>query len=675
MTLSTIFDVIPHLHTQHFIENRGQWDRRIVAVSASGTVVVERDGLLYKTGERWRRIPLDFDTTIGLSAAAAAVNYYFPHRSAEGVRMFTALVLQRQGRPVVTLSWQGTQLTIHAEDTQLQQALDTHREHFPPFGALRSSGTAEITAWGIGGRFVGSSGRDSIAAMAIADGSVFVCGWTDSPSFPGASGTSSGGRDAFVAKVTPDGTLQWATLIGGTSDDVAYSLSVRSDLVAIAGMTRSTNFPTTAGVVQATYGGGDADGFAVLLNPSTGTRQAATYIGGDGSDAMRAVALGSQRLAIGGSTTSAALPATAHQQQFGGVQDGYITVLNTQLSNRIWSSYYGGRGFDDIRGCGWLSDGSLVIAGITNSPNTAQAIATGLGEGSQRMAPPDGFLARLDANGQRLWGRYYGSDGQDSITHLSISPRGDILVTGFTNGTNTAQSFIADAQAAQNNFAGGESDGFIAVLRPDGTRQWGSYYGGSGADRCTGAAMDAQGYVLVTGWTTSTDLELRHSDNSALAGAEDIMVGFFSPDGTRRIASLLYGGSGSDLPVGIGFLPDSSLAVVGTTTSTSFPPLSGNNAGAMDGFFLRLQSLGILSASPSVSSALPAITTAGSQLRIISPQECIGATVHVYLLHGVLVAHHTLDHEETVFCLPPGVYAVTLQCPSGAVLRQLVLLR
>ncbi|MCX7930607.1 MAG: hypothetical protein N2663_07805, partial [Chlorobi bacterium] len=401
---------------QFFIENRGQWDHRIRFVGADGRVLVMCDGVAVWRNNGWERVSCNTCTARAEEVLPACANYYTADTAIEHIPLARAVIVERNGQHIACLQWRGHMLEVRSNDplgTSLAPQMDSPQ---------RQDADRYALSWGIGGRFVGSSGRDSIAAMAVADGSVFVCGWTDSPSFPGASGTPNGGREAFVAKVAPDGTLQWATLIGGTSDDVAYSLSVRSDLVAIVGMTRSTNFPTTAGAVQATYGGGDADGFAVLLNPSTGTRQAATYIGGDGSDAMRAVALGAQRLAIGGSTTSAALPATAHQQQFGGVQDGYIAVLNTQLSNRIWSSYYGGRGFDDIRGCGWLSDGSLVIAGITNSPNTAQAIAAGLGEGSQRMAPPDGFLARLDANGQRLWGRYYGSDGQDSITHLSISP-------------------------------------------------------------------------------------------------------------------------------------------------------------------------------------------------------------------------------------------------------------
>ncbi len=664
LTLFVILDTAPVAFSQYLVENRGQWDRRIAFVAAGADVVVYHDGtVLLSDGERIR---LDSSSIVARQQQPATLHYYTATGAIEGVRTVAAVEWQRQGKPVARLAWDGTALVFSRVASPERRTLAA-----VPVAA-RMQPALHGASWGMGGRFLGGSGRDSIAAMAITSSSILVAGWTDSPSFPGASSGATG-RDAFVARLSPDGTLAWATLIGGSSDDAATSVAATTDEVAVAGITGSINFPITAGTVQPSYGGGDTDGFVATLDQSSGTRRAATFIGGDGSDALSAVALNAQRIAVGGRTTSASLPANAHQQQFGGLQDGYIAVLTPQLSSRLWSTYYGGRGFDNISGIGLWSDGSLAVAGTTTSPNTGQAIAAGLGEGSQRAAPPDGFVARLDANGQRLWGRYYGSDGQDSITSLSVTPSGLILLTGMTNGTNTAQSYIATASAAQNQFAGGQWDGFVAVLNPDGTRQWGSYTGGTGSDRCTAAAMDAQGYVLVTGWTDSEDFPLAHSDNTSIAGAEDAFIGFFSPDGTRRIASLLYGGSGSDLPCGIGWAPDSSIVVVGTTTSTSLAPASGSNAGSFDGFLLRLQSLGILSV-PSDDDAVPAIETTSGALCITLPPSCLSAELRVYTLGGVLVTcERTLGMQHRL-PLPPGVYAVELRCMSAPPLRRVVLI-
>ncbi|MCX8050899.1 MAG: hypothetical protein N3B17_03265 [Chlorobi bacterium] len=662
----TFFDIVPSASAQCFIENRGQWDSRVLFASAAGEIVVTPSAIEVRTHGCRTAIALDSCHIVAEGMLPAVLNYYTPAGSIEGVPAFASLRIERNGHVVGTLAWRGNALTtsgeaLHADVTEA--AIDP----------LLLRGRTGLLAWGLGGRFLGGSGRDSIAAAAFTGGSIVVAGWTDSPSFPAASGSPSGGRDALVAKLAADGTLAWATLIGGSYDDAAFAIAFGGDAVVIAGTTRSSNFPTTSGTVQPSYGSGDADGFVATFDPTSGTRRAATFIGGDGSDALYAVAATSNRIVVAGGTTSSTLAATVHQQQFGGVQDGYIIALSPQLTSRQWSTYYGGRGLDEARGVGILGDGSIVVAGVTTSPNTGQAIAAGIGEGSDRMAPPDGFLARFDANGQRLWGRYYGSDGQDSITSLSVTPSGAILITGMTNGTNTARSYIAEAQAAQNNFAGGEWDGFVAVLRPDGTRLWGSYYGGSGSDRSTGAAMDSRGYVLVTGWTNSSDFPTAHSDNTAIVGGEDAFVGFFSPDGTRRYASLLYGGSGADLPVAIGYMPDSSIAVVGTTTSTSFSPLDGSSSGAMDGFVLRVGSLGILSVPSSGETRFDA--TSGDVVGIELPLSCGAAQVRIYTLGGGTVASERFVGTVAPLQLQPGVYAVVVQCSSGEMLRRLLLVQ
>ncbi len=658
LTLSMLFDMTVPAAAQWFIENRGQWDSVVRYASASGDVVITATELRWQHAGTWERLSLADVTIEPAEQATAHVNVYVPHGAFEGLRLWRRLHWRgRDGSTRAIAAWTRRGLELTLSDGSSPRLLAEHAAE-------------PLDSWARGGRFIGASGRDSVTAMQTLGGAIYLAGWTSSSTLFGASG--AGGGDAFCIKLSSTGEVQWATLIGATGEDVALALAVTSERIALVGRTRSTDFPTTAGTIQPSYGGGDADGFIVTLDPTSGSRSAATYIGGQGRDELSAVAISADgRIAAAGTTASTGLVATAHQQQLAGLEDGYIVVLAPTLTSRIWSTYYGGRGFDSIAGVGFLPDGSIVIAGTTTSPNTGEAIAANIGEGSLRMTPPDGFLARLDAQGQRLWGRYYGSDGQDSITSLAITQSGMILVTGFTNGTNSAMSYLAEAQAAQNNFAGGAWDGFVAVIRPDGTRLWGSYYGGTGSDRCTGAIMDAQGYVYVTGSTTSSDLPREASENTTIAGAEDVMLGFFSPDGTRRYASLLYGGSGSDLPSGIGWLPDSTIAIAGSTTSGSIPPLDGQNSGDFDGFVLRVGGLGILSAEQPPTQSAP-FRIAGSRLLVSLPEECRSAQLVIYTLSGLLSFADQQISSTADIELPAGVYAVRLHCVQGEEYRAVV---
>jgi len=115
--------------------------------------------------------------------------------------------------------------------------------------------------------YLGGSGNDEAYALALdSAGDVYVAGETASPDFPvvnAAQATYGGGPyDAFVAEVSAaGGSLVSATYLGGTGDDAAFGVAVGPDgSVAVAGLTSSTDFPTT-NAVQSTYNSGSYDAF------------------------------------------------------------------------------------------------------------------------------------------------------------------------------------------------------------------------------------------------------------------------------------------------------------------------------------------------------------------------------------------------------------------------------
>ena len=93
-------------------------------------------------------------------------------------------------------------------------------------------------------------------------------------------------HDAFVTKLNATGTaLVYSTYLGGNGDDYGHGIAVDgSGNAYVTGDTASTNFPTTAGAFQTSYGGGNGDAFVTKLN-ATGTALVySTYLGGNGND-------------------------------------------------------------------------------------------------------------------------------------------------------------------------------------------------------------------------------------------------------------------------------------------------------------------------------------------------------------------------------------------------------
>jgi hypothetical protein len=119
-------------------------------------------------------------------------------------------------------------------------------------------------------------GIESEEGQAIAvdsDGNAYVVGSTDSTDFPTTPGafqpTPGGGVDAFVAKLNPAGSaLLYSSYLGGSDTENARGIAIDTQPdpnAYVTGLTFATDFPTSPGAFQPTYGGGsfiqNGDGF------------------------------------------------------------------------------------------------------------------------------------------------------------------------------------------------------------------------------------------------------------------------------------------------------------------------------------------------------------------------------------------------------------------------------
>jgi hypothetical protein len=127
---------------------------------------------------------------------------------------------------------------------------------------LNPDGTALVYS-----SYLCGSGNNSDDAFGIAvdsAGNAYVTGYTDSDAFPTTADayqtTRAGGEDTFLAKINPAGSaLVYSTYLGGAgSDDGFGGIAVDNTGHAyVAGVTVSTDFPTTPGAFQASYHGGN----------------------------------------------------------------------------------------------------------------------------------------------------------------------------------------------------------------------------------------------------------------------------------------------------------------------------------------------------------------------------------------------------------------------------------
>jgi|GEM_PF-707572 len=126
--------------------------------------------------------------------------------------------------------------------------------------------------------YLGGSGTDEGQAVALdSAGLIYTTG-----SIASSSGLTlrnaydsnfNGLTDAFVVVFNPalsgSASLLYSTYLGGSNDDEGDAIAVDSGGAAyLTGITLSSNFPTSAGARQGSYGGGSRDAFVVKIGPS-----------------------------------------------------------------------------------------------------------------------------------------------------------------------------------------------------------------------------------------------------------------------------------------------------------------------------------------------------------------------------------------------------------------------
>ena len=280
--------------------------------------------------------------------------------------------------------------------------------------------------------------------------------------------------------------------MGGTNSNDSSVSGVTLDSTGnayVTGATRCTDFPTTLGAFQTTYGGGDLDAFVAKLNASGTALVYSTFLGGSGADVGSDLALDSADNAyVVGYTQSGNFPtANAFQASLNGSYDAFVTELNAGGSALVYSSYLGGSGGRDLGyGIAVDSSGSAYVTGVTDSadfPTTAGAFQTTYGGGSSNA-----FVAKIVSS---IWPMFHHDVQHTGQSQFNTSGNPGMLKWKFTTGGAIGSS---PAIGADGTLYVGSSDKNLYAINPDGTQKWAFATGGNVG---TSPAIGADGTIYL----------------------------------------------------------------------------------------------------------------------------------------------------------------------------------
>ena len=233
-----------------------------------------------------------------------------------------------------------------------------------------------------------------------------------------------------------------------------------------------------------------------------------------------------------------------------------ISSLNSQPSV-TWAKQYSFPGEEYVMNHILLKNGELCIAGKTSGD------VAGINAGKN-----DGFLIKLNVNGEIVWKKQFGSEKDEDILWSTIDPDGNILITGSTTGS-----------LAGNN--AGKEDIFVVKYNNDGDLVWKKQYGSDSTDIARGICTDKKGNIYLAGTTTGL---LGKKAN----GKSDCFVIGLDSRGNKLFVTQF--GTTED---------DGSVSVISSgrkiyTSGTTFGKLGDNNHGFIDLFLACLDENGTI---------------------------------------------------------------------------------
>lgn len=380
-----------------------------------------------------------------------------------------------------------------------------------------------------------------------------------------------GNRDAMITKFDSTGNRVWCTYYGGNGVDFMTGITYdfNNNAIYACGGTQSTNGVATSGAYMSTHPPINlGDYLSILVKFSTsGIRQWATYYGGlDTTTYAQAVCSdGAGNVYMAGftfDTTGIATPGAFKVISTYANMEGYLVKFNGNNGARLWGTYYGGPGEDQITGITCDPVGNVYVSGITSSSSgiassgSYQFVLAGVG---------DGFIAKFNASGSRQWGTYFGGSGYEIISTI-ISDTGSNIYVAGTTSSSTGISTAGTYQPVKNF----TDDGFISKFNSSGVRQWGTYYGGNGIDGVGSLAFTAQGHLCAAGQTNSTSgIAKGNVQQSARAGGNDAFMCALNTNGTTCYWGTYFGGTGDEGAAVSSNRYIERLFIAGMTRSTS----------------------------------------------------------------------------------------------------------
>lgn len=249
-----------------------------------------------------------------------------------------------------------------------------------------------------------------------------------------------------------------------------------------------------------------------------------------------------------------------------------LQALPVQAQDFIWANQMGGD--DSDYAFAVALEGSDYVYTVGRFKDAADFDP---GEGEIQLTSEGGwdiFVSKMDSDGNYIWAKQMGGEGNDYALGVAIDSNGNVYTTGLFSGD--ADFNLADASEGDVS-SNGTDDMFVCKLDSDGNFIWVRSFGGSGSDAANSIAIDSGDNVYIAGrFYDEVDFDPGASEAILTSdGSDDIFVSKLDSDGGFVWAKKM-GGSGSDGALSVAVDDNDNVFTTGDFKGTAdFNPADG----------------------------------------------------------------------------------------------------
>ena len=408
-------------------------------------------------------------------------------------------------------------------------------------GPLWSFSTKEIPSifWK---RLLGGSGRDSVNSLkALTDSTFVMTGWTESHELPKWRSEEDVFRSGWVVKLDSNGYLVWQKFLdfGWTeisdiiaTEDGGFLLAGRSSTgngftskepsnLLLVSLDRFANvkWKTELGrTVSSEVSLAKADDGFLVLGTAAGSEEISRgdvllikldldgrpvwekkYGGSSYERAIDMAIAGNGDIVIAAETTSKDGDSNGNVSRVlkvNGIEieNSSVLVLRVDGSGGVlWTKVFGGIGEDSPAAVEIGPAGEIFVCGSTNSQS---------GDFKRKSGDYDGFIIKLDGDGELIWKKIYGGRSNDYLTDIAITGSGGAIVVGFTESDDVTLGSFHEGELDKLGLT--YSDMWVFQVSRSGEILWSDCYGGTLGDVAMAISLCDDGFAI-TGYTASED--------------------------------------------------------------------------------------------------------------------------------------------------------------------------